>query len=162
MGRRLIVAGSGQQTAQLRAMAGSEVEFREGWQDEAALQALYAGARALLFPGVEDFGIMPVEAMAAGCPVIAFGRGGALETVGRGADAAALAAGAVGGIARVPGGVLFGAQSAEAIAAAVRLFEREEFSPRELRLLAEPFSGERFDAEMRAALTNAGIPPQDS
>lgn len=161
LGLPLVVAGDGQDAARLRAMAPANAKF-VSVNGDAHMAQLFEGARALVFPGEEDFGIMPVEAMAAGCPVIAFGRGGALETVGRGADAAALAAGAVGGIARVPGGVLFGAQSAEAIAAAVRLFEREEFSPRELHRLAEPFSGERFDREMREALTAAGIPPQAS
>jgi hypothetical protein len=64
-----------------------------------------------------------------------------------------------GGVARVPGGVLFGRQSAESLADAVRLFERQTFRPAELRALAEPFSGERFDREIRAALVAAGITP---
>ena len=89
--------------------------------------------------------------------MIAFGRGGALETVGRGASAEALAQVAAGGIARVPGGVLFGTQTADAVAAAVQAFERETFDPAELVALAQPFSGERFDAEIRQVFEAAGI-----
>ena len=157
--RPVLVVGGGQDEAHLHALAPPGVTFRAGVTD-AELVAIYAGARALIFPGEEDFGIMPVEAMAAGTPVIAFGRGGALETVGRGADAASLATVAAGGIARVPGGRLFGTQTADAIARAVEAFEKESFSPHELARLAQPFSGARFDAELRAARIAAGIPPQ--
>ncbi len=158
MGRPLIVAGDGQDATRLRAQAPPGVHFIGGVTD-ADIVRLLESARALLFPGEEDFGILPVEAMAAGCPVIAYGRGGALETVGRGADADALARVAAGGVARVPGGVLFGTQSAACLAEAVALFEREAFAPAELRAIAEPFSGERFDREIRAALADAGITP---
>jgi glycosyltransferase involved in cell wall biosynthesis len=122
---------------------------------DADIVRLLEGARALVFPGEEDFGILPVEAMAAGCPVIAYGRGGALETVGRGADAASLARVAAGGVARVPGGVLFGTQTAAGLAAAIELFERERFDPHALRVLAEPFAAERFDERFREAFERA-------
>ncbi len=72
LGRRLRVVGSGQEAARLKAIAGPGVEFL-GWVGEDALAELYRGARTLLFPGEEDFGIVPVEAMASGCPVIALG-----------------------------------------------------------------------------------------
>jgi hypothetical protein len=78
--------------------------------------------------------------------------------VGRGANSEALAKVAAGGVARVPGGMLFGTQTADAIAAAVSAFERETFEPSELAALAQPFSGERFDAEIRSAFAAAGIP----
>lgn len=78
--RRLKVVGTGPEEARLKAMAGPSVEFL-GWQTDQALPALYARARALLFPGQEDFGIAPLESMASGRPVLAFARGGALETV---------------------------------------------------------------------------------
>jgi glycosyltransferase involved in cell wall biosynthesis len=159
LGRPLVVAGDGQDAPRLRALVGSKMELR-GIDDDASLARLYAGAKALVFPGVEDFGIMPVEAMAAGCPVIALGKGGALETVGRGAGSLALAKVAAGGEARVPGGVLFGEQSVEGIERAVALFEREAFDPVDLRERAKPFAGARFDREMREVLTAAGIPPQ--
>jgi glycosyltransferase involved in cell wall biosynthesis len=88
MGRRLVVAGTGPEEPRLRRLAGPDVEFRSGWIDDRDMAALYAGARGLLFPGEEDFGIVPVEAMASGCPVAAFGVGGAVETIGRGAPSA--------------------------------------------------------------------------
>ena len=154
--RPLIVVGAGQEEARLHALAPRGTEFRSGVSD-AELARILAGAKALLFPGEEDFGIMPLEAMASGTPVIAFGRGGAVETVGRGASAEALATVATGGIARVPGGMLFGTQSAAAVASAVRAFERETFDPLELARLAQPFSGARFDAEIRAVFEEAGV-----
>jgi glycosyltransferase involved in cell wall biosynthesis len=155
--RPLLVVGSGQEEARLHAAAPRGTEFRSGVSDQ-ELARLIAGARAFIFPGEEDFGIMPLEAMASGTPVIAFGRGGAVETVGRGASSEALAKVASGGIARVPGGMLFGTQTADAIAAAVTAFEREAFVPGELAALARPFSGERFDAEIRDVFAAAGIP----
>src|SRR5262249_56954977 len=95
--RPLLVVGGGQEEARLHALAPRGTEFRSGVSDP-ELARLLAGARALIFPGEEDFGIMPLEAMASGTPVIAFGRGGAVETVGRAASSDGLetAAGAVG------------------------------------------------------------------
>lgn len=159
-GRELVVAGTGQDRERLRTLAGPTTTFR-AIADEHDLPRLYAGARALLYPGIEDFGIMPVEAMATGCPVIAYGVGGALETVGRGADADALARVRAGGEARVPGGVLYGTPTEEGLARALDLFERESFDPATLNGLTTPFAPERFDRELRAALVAAGIPPPD-
>jgi glycosyltransferase involved in cell wall biosynthesis len=119
------------------------------------MAGVYAGARALLFPGEEDFGIMPVEALASGTPVVAFGRGGALETVGRGASPEALARVAAGGVARVPGGVLFGTQGVEGLVAALELLERERFDPPELRALALPFAAAEFDRGFGEAFERA-------
>ena len=76
----LVILGEGREEKRLRAMAGPTVRF-EGRQSAENVRRWLQGARALLFPGEEDFGIVPVEAMAAGCPVIAYGAGGALETV---------------------------------------------------------------------------------
>jgi len=151
LGRPLRVAGTGQQRSALEQSAPPGTEFL-GWVAEADMPAVYASARALLFPGEEDFGIMPVEAMASGTPVVAYGRGGALETVGRGASAEALATVAAGGVARVPGGVLFGTQTAECLAEAITCLERQPFDPHELRALAMPFAASEFDARYRAAL----------
>jgi glycosyltransferase involved in cell wall biosynthesis len=150
LGRRLLVVGGGQEEAALRRTAGASVEFRS-WPSTEEMARLYAGARALLYPGEEDFGIVPVEAMACGCPVVALGRGGALETVGQGADAEALARVNAGGEARVRGGVLFGAQDAEGLARAMRLREEHAFDAQALRRQAEPFAVERFDREFRTA-----------
>jgi glycosyltransferase involved in cell wall biosynthesis len=79
-GRRLVIAGAGEEAARLRKAAPKNVEFL-GRQTDAELHAIMQNCRALVFPGEEDFGIVPVEAMACGRPVIAFGAGGALETV---------------------------------------------------------------------------------
>ena len=150
LGRPLRVAGSGQERERLARLAPPGTEFL-GWVAEADMPAVYARARALLFPGEEDFGIMPVEAMASGTPVVAYGRAGALETVGRGASAEALARVAAGGVARVPGGVLFGTQTAECLAEAIACLESSRFDPHELRALAEPFAAATFDAKFREA-----------
>ncbi len=152
--RALLVLGSGQEGERLRRDAGPGVEFR-GWAEDAEVVRTFARARALLYPGEEDFGIIPVEAMAAGCPVIALGRGGALETVGRGTDRDALARVAAGGEALVPGGVLFGEQSVAGLVRAIRLREGHTFDPATLRAQAAPFTAERFDREFRAAFEAA-------
>jgi len=154
LGRPVLVAGSGQDADRLRALGGPGVTF-EGWLGDEALATRLSAARALLFAGEEDFGMLPVEAMAAGCPVIAYGEGGVLETVGRGATAEALARVRAGGVARVPGGILFGSQSEEGIAEAIEAFEREAFDPAALRALALPFAPERFDREFADAFTRA-------
>ena len=151
LGLKLIVAGTGPMEAELRKGAGPNVRFRTGWLSDADMAQLYSGARALLFPGEEDFGIVPLEAMASGCPVIAYGVGGALETVGRGADAGTLARVEAGEVARVPGGVLFGRQSIAAIESAICELDRAPFDPEELAALARPFGNQRFDAEFSAA-----------
>ena len=80
MGKPLRIAGSGPEEARCRAIAGPTVEFLGECSDE-EIAALYAQARAFVFPGVEDFGITPLEAQASGTPVIALAAGGALETV---------------------------------------------------------------------------------
>jgi len=79
-GRKLIVVGTGPESERLKSFAKSNIEFL-GWRDNNELANLYAGCRALIFPGIEDFGIVPLEAMASGKPVIAFRKGGALETI---------------------------------------------------------------------------------
>ncbi len=128
LGRRLIVTGSGAETAALKRMAGPTVEF-VGHVDRATLKRLYATCRALIMPGEEDFGIVPVEVMASGRPVIAYGRGGALDTV-------------------IPGesGLLFEEQSVESLGAALLKFEGEEhvFDPRAVAATARRFSVENF------------------
>jgi glycosyltransferase involved in cell wall biosynthesis len=80
LGRKLIVIGAGPERTRLEALAGPTVAFL-GWQTDEVIRDRYRRCRALLFPGEEDFGIVPVEALACGAPVIALGRGGAAETV---------------------------------------------------------------------------------
>lgn len=80
LGRRLVVIGSGQDAARLKSIAGPTVQFL-GWRPDDELRDHLRRCRALLFPGEEDFGIVPVEANACGTPVIAFAKGGATETI---------------------------------------------------------------------------------
>jgi len=109
--RKLVVVGDGPERARLQALGVPNVEFT-GQQGDADTARHVAGARAFLFAAEEDFGIAPVEAQAAGTPVIAYGSGGVRETV-RGRDDPA------------PTGAFFDAQTPEAVAAAVRAFEAE-------------------------------------
>jgi glycosyltransferase involved in cell wall biosynthesis len=150
-GRRLRIVGTGPEAARLRARAGRTVEFL-GWRSDAEVADLYRRCRALLFPGLEDFGIVPLEAMAAGRPVIAFGAGGALETVTP-LDGE-----------EPPTGLFFHEQTVEALVEAIRRFEAaaHRFQPKMLRARAEQFDRPRFKAriaaylEMRLAEAQAG------
>jgi glycosyltransferase involved in cell wall biosynthesis len=139
LGRRLLVVGSGPEAPRLQALAGPGVEFL-GWREDAEVAELYRRCRAVLFPGLEDFGIVPVEAMAAGRPVIAFGAGGVLETVAP-----------LGG-AEPPTGVFFQEQRVEALVEAIRRFEAaaHRFDPDALRARAERFDRSRFLARFAA------------
>lgn len=134
LGRRLVVVGEGSELARLRKLAGPTVTL-VGSQPVAALRRLYAGCRALLFPGEEDFGIVPVEAMAAGRPVIAFGRGGARDTV-------------VDGVT----GIFYPDPGLDGLAAAIARFEAQEarFDGAAIAAHAAKFSAARFRAEMEA------------
>ncbi len=130
MNKRLVVVGDGRDRAQLEALAGPSVTFtgRLPWGE---VVKLMANCRAFLFPGFEDFGIAPVEAQAAGRPVIAFARGGALDTVIEGLT-----------------GLFFREQSVPALIAAVEQFERLSFEPSIARRNAERFSASRFRREL--------------
>lgn len=131
-GRPLVVVGDGV-TERMRAAAGSTVRFL-GPVSDAEMAGWLARCRALVFPGVEDFGIVPLEAMASGRPVIACGRGGALETV-------------------VPGmtGVLFEEQTVRSLIGAIERFEaiEDRLDPRAIRAHAERFGRPRFMSEIR-------------
>ena len=134
LGRRLLIVGTGPEEGRLKALGGPRVEFL-GWRDDREVAALYARCRAVLFPAVEDFGIVPLEAAAAGRPTIALGRGGVLETmVPLDADHAA------------PTALFFGEQTVEALAGAIRAFEAAEhrFDPRTLRARAQEFDRPAF------------------
>ncbi|HEX4607508.1 MAG TPA: glycosyltransferase [Urbifossiella sp.] len=141
LGKKLVVIGSGQDAKKLQAKAAPGITFL-GWQKDEVIRDHLRRAKALLFPGEEDFGIVPLEAQACGCPVIAFGRGGVTETVrglGKAAD---------------PTGVFFAEQTAGAVADAVERFERDEgrFDPRAARKNAVLFRKDRFEADLFAYL----------
>ncbi len=140
LGCRLIVAGKGPEEKRLKKMAGPNVEF-SGWKPQDELAAFYGNCRALIFPGEEDFGIVPLEAASSGRPVIAFGKGGALETI--------LPLYNEQGYA--PTGVFFHEQTAGALIRAVRLFEdnEERFEPPSIRAHALKFDREIFKERVR-------------
>jgi glycosyltransferase involved in cell wall biosynthesis len=149
LGSELRVVGTGQDEARLRALALPNVRFL-GWIGPEELQELYAGCRAFVFTAEEDFGITPVEAQGCGRPVIALGRGGALETVVPHPGHPAPGAGP--GTGAPPTGVLYPDQSADALVAAVRFFEAHErdFDPSAIRSSVERFGRPRFLEEFAA------------
>jgi len=139
LGRELRIIGSGQDKQRLERLAGRNVRFL-GWVSREELAEQYAGCRAFIFPGEEDFGITPLEAQASGRPVIAFGRGGVLETV------------RPHGGTDEPTGIFFQEQNASSLAEAVRAFEEREgdFFPDAIRASVLPFDRPRFAREFAA------------
>lgn len=132
---RLVVAGNGPELGRLRKLAqGASVEFAVD-PDAEQLRDLYRRARALVFAGIEDFGMTLVEAQACGTPVIAHAKGGALEAV-------------VGGQT----GLLYEDSSVPALAEILRSFDRDSYRSPVLRRHAEGFGTERFDAEIRSMI----------
>jgi glycosyltransferase involved in cell wall biosynthesis len=130
----LKIFGVGPERKRLRAMAGPNTEMLGHVSDEEK-RRLYRDAIAFLNPQIEDFGITAVEAMAAGKPVLAYGKGGATETV-------------------VPGvtGAFIAEQTPESVIEAVRAFRPESYDPARIRTHAETFSAERFEERFRALL----------
>jgi glycosyltransferase involved in cell wall biosynthesis len=134
LSRRLAIIGTGQDQRKLQSLAGPDVTFL-GWQSDEAIRNHMRRCKALLFPGEEDFGIVPVEAQACGTPVIAFGRGGAAETIVTRPE---------------PTGVFFEDQTVECLVEAMLSFERqsEHFSPAAARQNALRFRKLRFTDQM--------------
>ena len=132
----LWIAGKGRDQARLQAMAGPSVRFLGPVSDD-ELGRLLARCRAFVFPGKEDFGIAPVEAMAAGRPVIAYAGGGALETVAEGAT-----------------GTFFDQHTQASLAEAVHRFEAAAFDPVTIRAYARQFDVKVFKAQMQAIIEN--------
>jgi glycosyltransferase involved in cell wall biosynthesis len=142
MARPLLIAGSGRDKERLESQAGPTVQFL-GYVPDADLPDLYARCRAFVFPGEEDFGIAPVQAMAAGRPVIAYAAGGVLDTV-------------------LPGktGALFAEQSVNGIIQAVEGFAAEKVETAVIRRHAEQFDITQFKAKLQTFVEekwNSGI-----
>lgn len=131
LGRSLVVVGDGPEGPRLRSEAGAQVRFA-GRITQEELWRLYARCRALIFPSLEDYGLAPLEAQAAGRPVIAYGAGGVLETV-------------IDGIS----GIFFHRQDVDALAEAILRFEHLSFDPAAIRLSAARFSMPVFQRELR-------------
>lgn len=154
LGRKLVVIGDGPEVAGAAATRTAPGASRAGhggaldhvrflgYQPDEVVRDQYRRARGLLFPGEEDFGIVPVEAMAHGCPVIAYGRGGAVETV-------------VDGVT----GVLFAEQTCAGLAEAMQRSERMEYDAARMHSHAAHFNRARFLREVRAAVAAAGCTP---
>jgi glycosyltransferase involved in cell wall biosynthesis len=133
-GRRLKIVGQGQQEKLLRRMAGPRIEFLGNLERQEITQ-LYARARAFIFPGVEDFGITPLEAMAAGTPVIAQKIGGVLETLTE------------------ETAEFFITENITSLNQAIDRFESRRFDPRRIQSRAHYFTRDRFIKEMQKILS---------
>ena len=131
-GRRLRIVGTGPEAARLRAQAPAEVAFL-GHVPDTELRELYRGCRAVLMPGVEDAGIVPLEALACGRPAVVFGEGGGAETIEHGVT-----------------GLVFREATPAALRAAVASLETARFDRLALRARAETQSTERFEERIRA------------
>jgi glycosyltransferase involved in cell wall biosynthesis len=137
LGRRLLIVGAGPLQKRYAAQAGPTVQLL-GWRSDGEIRDLLRRCRALIFPGCEDFGIVPVEAQACGAPVVAFGRGGVTETV--------LAANR----SRPGTGIFFQEQTVECLCEALQELEsgRHGFCPDAARRQAQQFSSHRFEREI--------------
>lgn len=131
LGVKLKIIGDGPDKEKLKSMAGPNVEFLGRASDD-VMKECYAKCRAFLFPGEEDFGITPLESMASGRPVIAYGKGGALETVVHGKT-----------------GLFFKEQTVESLIEAMQKFETMTFDKAELRRHAEEFDDEVFKRKIK-------------
>jgi glycosyltransferase involved in cell wall biosynthesis len=137
LGLPLKIAGTGPDLESLRNKSASNIEFM-GHVPDAGLKDLYEGCKALIFPQEEDFGIVPLEAMAAGKPVIAYRAGGALETIVEGET-----------------GIFFDRQDVESIKQAVRGFDAQRFRPDRCREQALKFDVDVFKAKFKGLVDEA-------
>ncbi|ADL51942.1 glycosyltransferase [Clostridium cellulovorans] len=136
LGLPLVVIGDGPDREKLQSMAKDNIKFLGRASDE-VIKEYYAKCRAFIFPGEEDFGITPLEAMASGRPVIAYGKGGALETVVNGRT-----------------GVFFEDQTEESLKNALIQFEKMKFDKNEIRKHAESFDEEIFKKKIENFIEN--------
>ncbi len=131
LGRPLKIIGEGPELASLKKRAGPQVEFLGKISDE-ELRNHYRKAKGLIFPAMEDFGIVPLEAMACGTPVLAYGKGGALETVKAGKS-----------------GLFFEEQTVPALVKTMEQFETMAWDSEKVRTEVESFASARFKSELR-------------
>lgn len=137
LGERLVVVGDGPDRERLARLAGPNVSFL-GRLPDGEVERLMRGCRALLFPGVEDFGITPLEVNACGRPVIAYREGGAQDTIRQGLN-----------------GLFFEKQTRESLAKTLLGFQSWTWDSARIRAYAAGFGEERFEREMRAAVSAA-------
>lgn len=130
LGRKLVIIGSGEQEEHLKSIARPNIQFLKGVSDDEVARA-YSRCQAFVFPGEEDFGITPVEAQAAGRPVIAYRRGGACETVKEGVS-----------------GIFFDHQTPESLIEAIQRFHASTFDPQAVRANSLNFDKEVFKREI--------------
>ncbi len=126
LGKRLIVVGTGSQKEKLEKKAGPSIEFQGALSDD-DITKLYLGSKALIFTADEDFGITPLESMAAGKPVICYGHGGATESI-------------IDGVT----GIYFDKQTSSSLKKAIKKFETMSFDVKKIRHRAEEFSTDKF------------------
>jgi glycosyltransferase involved in cell wall biosynthesis len=138
-GRRLLVVGDGRDRRKLQSSAPGNVTFL-GWRGHEETASLYNKARALLFPSEDDFGIVPVEAMACGLPVIAYGRGGALDTVQEGVT-----------------GLFFGDHSSQSIRQAIVSSEQFTWDSKKIAAHGGTYSRKGFVAKMTRIFDANGL-----
>lgn len=131
LNKKLVVVGTGSELPNLKRGAGPSIDFVGALEDRAVAK-LYQSCQAFIFCAEEDFGITPLEAMACGKPVIAYGKGGALETVLDGQT-----------------GLFFESQTADSLAAALEQFEASKFKPKKIVEQAAKFSEDRFASEIK-------------
>ena len=137
-GVKLFVAGTGPAEASLRELAKGSTTTMLGYVDDATVNELLGTARAAILPGEEDFGLVPLEAAAAGRPTLAYRGGGALETIVEGET-----------------GVFFDEQTPESLAAMLRAFDERRYDALRLRAHAQTFAPDRFIARLREIVADA-------
>ena len=158
LGLPLKIIGQGPEMKRLVAMAGPSVELL-GWQSDIVVSEHLAGCKALIFPGEEDFGIVPLEAMSCGKPVIALGKGGVLETVVplNPQNDTIREQGAIdkGLYSENPTGVFFYEQNTDSLIEALLLFERQHqcFNPLLIRQHVAPFDRTHFKHRIQEIIT---------